>query len=117
MESMNFTQLVKFPTIITDRTTTLIDHVFTNKPENIIELNIPTYALSDHFPVAITRKCNHNMVKRPSHNHITYISVNNFLIDLFNQHWSKLTAYDDPDECTDLFINMFSSTLQKHAPL
>ena len=53
MESMNFTQLVKFPTRITDRTTTLIDHVFTNKPEHIIEINIPSYALSD-FPVAIT---------------------------------------------------------------
>jgi len=63
MESLNFTQLVTSPTRITDRTSTLIDHVFTNKPQNITEINIPSYALSDHFPVAITRKCSHNMVK------------------------------------------------------
>ena len=53
MESMYLTPLFKFPTRITDRTTTLIDHVLTNKPENITEINIPSYALSD-FPVAIT---------------------------------------------------------------
>ena len=122
MDSLNFTQLVKGPTRITDRTATLIDHVFTNKPENITEINIPSYALSDHFPVAITRKCSHNMVKKPFHNHITYRSVKNFsevdfLTDLSNQNWSSLTAYDDPDECTDLFIKLFSSILQKHAPL
>jgi len=44
IESMNFTQLVK---------SALIDHVFTNIPGNIIEINIPSYALS-----VITRKCN-----------------------------------------------------------
>ena len=47
MESMNFTQLVKCPTIkcptrITEYSSTLIDHVFTNIPGNIIERNIPS---------------------------------------------------------------------------
>ena len=64
MESMNFTQLVK---------SALIDHVFTNIPGNIIEINIPSYALS-----VITRKCNYNIVTKPYHNYIMYRSVKNF---------------------------------------
>ena len=42
MESMNFTQLVKCPTRITKYLSTLIDHIFTNIPGNIIERNIPS---------------------------------------------------------------------------
>ena len=63
MESTNFTQLVKCPTRIIDTSSTLIYHVFTDIPGNIIEINIPSYALSDHCPVAITTKCNHNIAK------------------------------------------------------
>ena len=78
MESLNFTQRVKYPTRIIDNSSTLIDHVFTNIPGNIIELNIPSYALSDHFQVAITRKCNHTIATKPYHNYIMYRSVKNF---------------------------------------
>jgi len=45
-------------------------------PGCINELNIPPYALSDHFPVAITRKCNHNIVTKAYHNYIVNRSVN-----------------------------------------
>ena len=31
-------------------------------PGNVMELNIPSYVLSDHFTVAITRNCNHNII-------------------------------------------------------
>ena len=68
MESMNFTQLVKCPTRTTACSSTLIDHVFTNIPGTIIEINIPYCALVDHFPVAITRKCNHNITTKSYHN-------------------------------------------------
>ena len=73
IESTNFTQLVKCPTRIIDTSSTLIDHVFTNIPGNIIEIKIPSYALS-----VITRKCNYNIVTKPYHNYIMYRSVKNF---------------------------------------
>ena len=122
IESLNFTQRVKYPTRIIDNSSTLIDHVFTNIPGNIIELNIPSYALSDHFQVAITRKCNHTIATKPYHNYIMYRSVKHFSdtefpTDLSNQHWSLLTACVGPDGCTNLFIEIFSSILQKHAPI
>ena len=78
--------------------------------------------LSDHFPVAITRKCHHNIATKPYHNYIMYRSVKHFsdteyLTVLSYQHWSLLTACVGPDECTNLFIEIFSSILQKHAPI
>jgi len=117
IELMNLTQLVKCPTRITDTSSTLIDHVFTHIPGNIIEINIPSYALSDHFPVAIARKCNHDKATKPYHNYIVYRSVKNFselefLKDLSNQHWSLLIACADAGECTGLFIEI----LQNHVP-
>ena len=89
---------------------------------NIIELNIPSYALSDHFQVVITRKSSYHIVTVPYHNYIVYRSVKNFseiefLTYLSNQHWSLLTSCADPDECINLFIEMFSSILQNHAPI
>ena len=62
------------------------------------------------------------MATKPYHNYIIYRSVEHFsdiefLTDLSNQHWSILTASADPDECTSLFIDMFSTILQKHAPI
>ena len=89
MESMNFTQLVKCPTRTTACSSTLIDHVFTNISGNIIEINIPYCALVDHFPVAITIRCNHNIATKPYQNYIIYRSVKNvseieFLKDLSN---------------------------------
>ena len=81
VESMNFTQLVKCPTRTTACSSTLIYHVFTNISGNIIEINIPYCALVDHFPVAITRKCNHNIATKPYHIYLIFIDQLNVLVN------------------------------------
>ena len=86
-----------------------------------MELNISSYVLSDHFPVAITRKCNHSIVTKPYHNYIIYRSVKNFseiefLKDLSNQHWSSLTDCANPDECAILVKDIFPQ-FYKHLQL
>ena len=37
IESVNLTRLVDSPTRVTATTATIIDHAYTNKPENIVE--------------------------------------------------------------------------------
>ena len=60
METLNVSQLVKRPTTrVTDRSATLIDHVFLNIDSTISEINVPCWSISDHYPVTITRKCKH----------------------------------------------------------
>ena len=41
MENLNLTQMVNSATRVTETTSTLIDHVFTNNINNIIEVCIP----------------------------------------------------------------------------
>ena len=55
LEMFNLTQVVSCPTRVTENTSSLIDHVYTNMPENITEIKVPSLAMSDHFPVCITR--------------------------------------------------------------
>ena len=42
---------------------TIIDHVYTSKPENITDSFVPFYSISDHFPVYFTRKINSKIAK------------------------------------------------------
>ena len=68
LEMFNFTQVVSCPTRVTDNSGTLIDHIYTNRSENIAEVNVPTIAMSDHFPVCVTRSTKNNLNKNT---HIT----------------------------------------------
>mgnify|MGYP007133284458 CR=1 FL=1 len=72
---MNFTQLVKHPPRITSNT------VFSNCP--VIELNVPSYAVSDQSLVAIIRKYNRNLLKKHQHNYILYKTVKHFDEEVF----------------------------------
>jgi exonuclease III len=122
MESVRFSQLVQTPTRVTKTSTTLIDHAFSNTPSNVSCVTVPFYAISDHYPVCLTRKISSNYNKGPVHKTITYRSMKNFdetnfLTDLSNQPWSLLELYDDsPDDSIDMFLDLFNSVLNKHAP-
>ena len=58
VQLFDFTQLVTKPTRITPYSSTLIDNVYTTNPENISECYVPSYSISDHFPVCFSRKTN-----------------------------------------------------------
>ena len=51
MEPFGLTQLVSEATRVTSDSRTLIDHVYSNCPENVNSLNVPKIGLSDHFPI------------------------------------------------------------------
>ena len=78
MATFNFTQLVDSPTRVTSHFSTLIDHVFTNTPCNILETNVPSYSISDHFPICITRKPNKPSSQGHVHKFITYRKMDSF---------------------------------------
>ena len=51
---MGFMPLITKPTRITDHTATLIDHIYTNVPEKVINAGIFTADITDHLPVFCT---------------------------------------------------------------
>ena len=98
---------------------TLIDHVYTNTP--ITDISVPVLAISDHYPVCITRKLSKSFDKRPVHKFITYrdtkrFNETNFLYDLENQPWSVTDICDDASDALDFFTSIFNSVLSNHAP-
>jgi len=118
----NLTQLVNIPTRVTATTSTIIDHVYTNKPSNIINVQVPELSFSDHFPVCFTRKCSLNNGKNPLHSTIRYRSYKHFneeqfLNDLKNQPWSVLDIYDDPDDALGYFLELFLNVMNSHLPI
>ena len=56
MEPFGLTQLVSKATRVTSNSRTLIDHIYSNCPENVNSLDVPNIGLSDHFPIFFTRK-------------------------------------------------------------
>lgn len=121
INSLQFDQLVQEPTRITDTTETLIDHVYSNLPENIIEVSVPCYAISDHYPVCLTRKPSNSLDRGPIHKFIQYrdtkyFSENDFISELATQPWSVIDIFDDPNDALDFFMTIFNSVLDQHAP-
>jgi len=98
MESFNYSQLGDKPTRISQHSSTLIDHIFSNAPNNIASISVAHYSISDHLPVCLTR-------------------INAFLSDLAQQFWSYINSYEEPSAAVQFFNDIFLSLLDKHAPL
>ena len=96
--SLNLKQLVQTPTRVTNSTRTLIDHAFTNVQENITQVSVPVYALSDHYPVCLTRKISNDFESGPIHKLILYRDTKSFneatfISELENQPWTVIDIH------------------------
>ena len=63
VQLFDLSQLVSEPTRITEISAIIIDHVYTNRPENVTECFISHFSISDHFPVCFTKKVNCKVTK------------------------------------------------------
>ena len=120
-ESVNLFQLVDTPTRVTALSSTVIDHAYSNMPENIVDIFVPVYAISDHYPVCLTRKMSSNSPSGSQHKTITYRYMRHFdniefLEDLESQPWSMLDNCENPNNALDFFLQIFETVLNKHAP-
>ena len=77
INALNFQQLIKTPTRVTDASQTLIDHLYSNVPENIIEITVPHLVVSDHYPICFTRKTS-SYPTGPVHKSINYRGTKRF---------------------------------------
>ena len=65
----DLSQLIEEPTRVTDSSRTTIDHIFTNKPDNILQHDVIPTGLSDHYLIFCSRRIskghfkNHSTVK------------------------------------------------------
>ena len=123
VQLFDLTQLVTKPTRITPYSSTLIDHVYTTNPENISECYVPSYSISDHFPVCFSRKTNCKILKN-EHITTTYRSFKKFNEIQFLQDlatdlgpFSDILVDFDINEACSSWIKTIQHQLDHHAPV
>ena len=89
--------MIREPTRVTETTSTIIDHVYTSHPDNIIESFVSPYSIGDHFPVCFTRKiC--NRISKSKHVTTKYRCFKNFNEDVFIANLSsELNSFVNED--------------------
>ena len=120
IELFDLTQFVSKPTRVTESSSTIIDHIYSTNPGNIIESFVPSLSISDHFPICFTRKIN-NKIRKTKHITTRYRSFKNFNEDSFRADLaSDLNNFtvDQPDINKDISVwyNIIQKHLDQHAP-
>ena len=121
-EAYDIAQMVNEPTRVTAKSATLIDHIYTNRPDTITACFVPAVALSDHYPVCFTRHTSKVETSKRNHSSIKYRPFKNFENSkFFDQLHKKIENF----KCTQTYTNsnfstwneLFSSVLDEHAPI
>ena len=120
-ELFTFKQLIAEPTRVTANSSSIIDHIATTSPRNIVTAGvIPTF-LSDHFMVFCVRKFEGGVIK--DHKTIKTRRMKNFneqmfLNDVASINWIRaLGQTDDINILVRNWSSLFSSVIEKHAPV
>ena len=126
--SKGFVQVISRPTRITDHSATLIDHIYTNKIENLVSASVLTVDLSDHLATFAT----FSLDRGAAYSHILHNnndSTRPSEFRLFNEandeKFKQLIAeetWDIPDgldaqEQYDSFINIYTLHYNTAYPL
>ncbi len=101
IENFQFSQLISEPTRNTDKTASLIDHMFTSTPERVRAVEVAKINISDHFPTIAVFK--DSFGSKHTHTSIKYrcyktFNEERFIEDLDNAPWEQLQYIDNVDE-------------------
>ena len=119
ISSSGLKQLIKSPTRITNQSSTLIDVICSNEPQNISIAKFIPAGLSDHEMIGCVRKLNN--IKQSSRdircrNYTNYNPVS-FCKDLEQQDFDQLYFEKCMNSALEKFIHGVSRCIDKHAPV
>ena len=114
-----FRQLIKEPTRTTNRSSTLLDHFATNKPEFITSSGTKTVGFSDHDLIFGMRKISGSMHKDPKV--INCRNTKSYTPDLFRKalteaSWDHILSLDDPHDISEKWLDQFTEILDQITP-
>ena len=92
-------QFISEPTCETILTSTLIDHIATTHPNNIVTSGVIKCGISDHYTVYCVRKFMGNLSRSPKifvSRQLKNFNKAKFLEDLERVYWDHLVDHDDP---------------------
>ena len=114
-------QLITDPTRCTESSSTLIDLIFTNRPDRIVCSGVSHIGVSDHSLIYAYRKLSTDSPSR-GHTTVTYrkfknFNSSNFRSDIAHQNWQIIGNYDNPNDMWEAWKKLFLLCVDKHAPL
>jgi hypothetical protein len=115
-------QLVNSSTRITSTTSTLIDHIYSTKPEAISNVSVGNLSISDHYPISCTWSAKLPKARKGCHSYITYrtfkkFKESEFLSELNNAPFCTIYNLNNPDGALSVWYAIFLNILNRHAPL
>ena len=121
LQVFDLTQFVREPTRVTQTSSTLIDHVYSSHPENILACFVSDISISDHFPVCFSRKINNRIPKikhqKTSYRCFKHFNEVNFLRDL-SQDLNMFTSDQQTINADmDRWSSIMVQHLNTHAPI
>ena len=112
-------QLISTRTRITERSSTLIDLLFTNKSHHVIDRGVIPSSLSDHCLIFCVIKS--GVPKAPGrtieYRSYKHYSKQEFLNDLRDIDWDRALNKDDIDFAVDDWNKLFTHVADSHAPI
>lgn len=115
--------IIDSPTRVTDKTSTLIDHIYTNNKSRVLGTDVPEISISDHYPVCCSWALKLDKpIPKNQHTSIHYRSMKNFnrVAFLNDLHWTPFLSVfsnSNPDDALAEWYRIFLSVLDKHAPI
>ena len=117
--SMNgFKQLIKRPARITENTSTIVDFLLTNSPENVVRADVITTNFSDHEMIgAITKKCQQKYQPKTirSRNFRNY-NKENVKIEIGNINFDPPFANTSSTDAWNFLKELLVNVPNTHAP-
>ena len=123
MELLSFfgcEQLIVEPTRVSSNSSSLIDHVITNVSELVQESGVVCSGFSDHFLTFCSRRIQKGLLSTSNTKWIRAMkcySKHTFLNELSQLNWSSILSSSDVNFCLSEFARLFTSALDKVAPL
>ncbi len=115
----NLDQLIKSPTRVCERSSTLIDHVYVNNSDQYHHWGVLNPGLSDHSMIYTNRKKPKQSKEKDFRIIQCYRHFNpdDFVEDLELTDWSPVFAEVDIEPAVDIFNKLFLTCVDKHMPL
>ena len=120
IESTGMQQIISSPTRMTNLTSSLIDHVYTNVHNYAIHSGVIETDVSDHFPIFVIFKGQNgseksSFVRKVTRSYRKY-NVCLFQEDLSKLNWQHIYRYENVNVAYENFYDMFVNACDKHAP-
>ena len=110
--------MIKRPTRITENTSTIIDILLTNSPENVVRTDVITTNFSDHEMIGATRKkCQHKYQPKTIHSrNFRSYKKENVKIEIGNINFDPLFANTNSTDVWNFLKELLVNVANTHAP-